>query len=404
MILWRPLFEGLAGGVKSMTATSESGVGCFIQRASILAFRAIILRHGDMFSTSQMAAILSQTILPAIHEAAMKDTSPVVSITSESPLISNIDFLVDAMPLPPSVDDADLLKFQEHSNNLKRSMGPSELMLEASLTDLRHGGDGDLRKAHLLARKSPADLSKTTEQPFPDSWLATTASLALGFITEVTTEFVIFRKEIGREKIWPMIAQQYRQWILGQTRSPDASIPIDTWLPCEALVRISCREILRLVRRLASDCDKAAISDNEQIAWSSVVLNFYSDLLAESVSMEESFRLALLNSRVNESPKKRETKIKKKKRIRKPDVVSEIIFYTPFGKGKLVNRRRYSYSDTATGSNVDIVMDQIALDFGVLYRPSTSSLDSEFDEESSDEAETNTFGTIICIHELSYSI
>jgi hypothetical protein len=395
MILWRPLFEGLAGGLKSMTATSESGVGCFIQRASILAFRAIILRHGGMFSPSQMAAILSQTLLPAIQEAAMKDASPVVSITSESPLISNIDFLVDCLPLPPAVDDAELLKFQEQSNNLKRSMGPAELMLEASLTDLRHGGDGDLRKAHLLARKSPSDSSKTTEQPFPDSWLAMTASLALGFITEVTTEFVIFQKEIGREKIWPMIAQQYRQWILGQGNALGSSISTDTWLPCEALVRISCREILRLARRLASDCDHSAISDHEKIAWSSVVLNFYSDLLAESVSMEEKFRLALLSSRVNTTPIKRETKIKKK-RIRKPDIVSEMIFYTQYGKGKLVNRRIYSYFNISDRSKVDIVMDEIALDFGaLLYRPSKSSLDFEFDEESGDEVEPISAGKVI---------
>jgi hypothetical protein len=33
-----------------------------------------------------------------------------------------------------------------------RSLGPAELLLEASFTDLRHGGDGNLRRAYVLAK------------------------------------------------------------------------------------------------------------------------------------------------------------------------------------------------------------------------------------------------------------
>lgn len=136
MVVWRPLFEGLADGVRSTAKTSSSGFGCLVQRGSILTLRAILLRHGHLFSTSQLAAILRETILPAIQHAAMGDTSAVVAITSESPTISNIDFLVNSPPLPPDNDDPALQQFQALNSTPKRPVGPAELMLEASFTDV----------------------------------------------------------------------------------------------------------------------------------------------------------------------------------------------------------------------------------------------------------------------------
>lgn len=137
MALWRPLFEGLAEGIRSTAKTSTSGVGCLVQRGSILALRAILLRHGHLLSTSQLTAVLGETILPAVQAAAEGDQSSVVEITSETPIISNIDFLVDALPLPPDNDDPALQQFRElNSATAKRPIGPAELMLEASFTDV----------------------------------------------------------------------------------------------------------------------------------------------------------------------------------------------------------------------------------------------------------------------------
>jgi len=137
MALWRPLFEGLAEGIRSTAKTSASGVGCLVQRGSILALRAILLRHGHLLSTSELNCVLSQTILPAIQAAAESDQSPVVGITSEAPTVSTIDFLVAPLPLPPDNDDPDLQQFRElNSATAKRPIGPAELMLEASFTDV----------------------------------------------------------------------------------------------------------------------------------------------------------------------------------------------------------------------------------------------------------------------------
>jgi hypothetical protein len=134
LVLWRPLFEGLADGVRSTSKTSSSGFGCLVQRGSILALRAILLRHGHLFSTPRFAAILRETILPAIQSAAEGDSSAVITMTSESPSISDIDFLVNSPPLPPDLDDPALEQFWALNTIPRRPVGPEELMLEASFT------------------------------------------------------------------------------------------------------------------------------------------------------------------------------------------------------------------------------------------------------------------------------
>ena len=40
-----------------------------------------------------------------------------------------------------------------HNSGPTRPYGTSELLVEASFADLRHGGDGDLSKAHTLVEK-----------------------------------------------------------------------------------------------------------------------------------------------------------------------------------------------------------------------------------------------------------
>lgn len=112
IVLWRPLLEGLSEGARSSVRSSAGGVGCLVQRGSLLALRAIFLRHGDQFSTLQWAAILEQTLLPSIQAGALNDLSPVVGIISESPSVSSVDFLVESLPVPPPVDDVGFLKFE----------------------------------------------------------------------------------------------------------------------------------------------------------------------------------------------------------------------------------------------------------------------------------------------------
>jgi hypothetical protein len=112
MVLWRPLLDGLAEGIRSKARSSADGLGCLVQRGSIMALRAIFIRHGSVFSIQQWEAILRETILPAIQAAAESEMSPVVGITSESPHLSSIDFLADSLPIPPPPVDPGLQKFE----------------------------------------------------------------------------------------------------------------------------------------------------------------------------------------------------------------------------------------------------------------------------------------------------
>ena len=120
MVLWRPLLDGLAQGVRSSFPSIAGGVGCLVQRGSVLALRAILLRHGHTFSTNQWCVILRQTLLPSIQVAAESDVSPVIRITSETPSVSNLDFLAESQRLPPPDDDEGLKKFAERARSQER--------------------------------------------------------------------------------------------------------------------------------------------------------------------------------------------------------------------------------------------------------------------------------------------
>ena len=113
MVLWRPMLEGLALIMKATVSSRDGGVGCLVQRGSVLAVRSILLRHGNLFSPNQLEAVLKDTLIPAINQAAQSDHTAVATITSESPAVSNLDFLVEPLPLPPPRYDRGLLKFEE---------------------------------------------------------------------------------------------------------------------------------------------------------------------------------------------------------------------------------------------------------------------------------------------------
>jgi hypothetical protein len=120
MALWRPLLDGLAEGVRSSLPSHAGGMGCLVQRGSVLALRAIFLRHGYSFSTTQWGVILKETLLPCIQDAAETDATPVTRITSESPSVSSLEFVVESQPLPPKEDDKGLKKFAKLAGDEER--------------------------------------------------------------------------------------------------------------------------------------------------------------------------------------------------------------------------------------------------------------------------------------------
>ena len=121
MVLWRPILDGLAKGMCSTVSTGNSeGVGCILQRGSVITLRAILLRHGHRFSALQWSVIMNQVILPAMQIGIETDTTPVTKIISESPIVSNLDFFTDPLTLPPSSTNEGLLQFAAAAHSLNR--------------------------------------------------------------------------------------------------------------------------------------------------------------------------------------------------------------------------------------------------------------------------------------------
>lgn len=266
MTLWRPLLDGLASGMCSSASSISGGVGCLVQRGSLMALRAILLRHGKLFSINQWSAILNFVILPAIQIGAESDTSPVLQILSDSPSVSSLDFLGEPLLPPPPCDDEGLQKFaelaQSEDSSPKRNLGNAELLVEASFADLRHGGDGDLSKAYSLKKKD-AEKRTVDLQPFPDSWIATTAPIALGMLSDLISNHFLDLGSEGREILWPSIMGQLLRWAIGTSQDNmevekvtddngnEVFMDMEDWQPCEALVRIGCKEWGRCLQSVA---------------------------------------------------------------------------------------------------------------------------------------------------------
>lgn len=297
MALWRPLLDGLAAGICSRASSISGGVGCLVQRGSLMALRAILLRHGKLFTINQWSVILNNVILPAIQIGAENDSSPVLLILSDSPSVSSLDFLGEPLPPPPSSDDEGLKKFaemaQSEDSSPKRNLGNAELLVEASFADLRHSGDGDLSKAYSLKKK---DTEKMVDlQPFPDSWIATTAPIALGLMSDLIGEHFLHLGAAARDTLLPPIMAQLLYWSIGVsqdveieqvTDENDNEITIGTenWQPCEALVRIGCREWGRCLEAIA-----LVIPDllkEESQSWLVTLMMHLSEALSTNTNLE----------------------------------------------------------------------------------------------------------------------
>lgn len=312
MVIWRTLLDGLASGMCSSASSISGGVGCLVQRGSVMAMRAILLRHGKLFSASQWSAILSCVLLPAIQIGAESDLSPVTQISSESPSVSSLDFLGEPLQSPPPFGDAGLQKFaemtQSSDSSPSRPLGTAELLVEASFADLRHGGDGNLSKAYTL-KKTGAE-KRIQLQPFPDSWIATTAPIALGLLSDLIISSSLDLGKEGREVFWPTIMSQLARWSVGSSKEmiqckqvTDEEfigdimiVDVKEWQPCEALVRIGCKEWSRLFRRVLE-----AVPTLDQVegkAWLKEMSTSLSDTLLKNIELEEKIRDDIVESKL----------------------------------------------------------------------------------------------------------
>ena len=374
MILWRPIFDGLANGISSKVTSNFSAVGCFVQRGSAITLRSILLRYGTLFSANELKAIMKYSILPAIETAAKNDTSPVLKIISESPTVSNLDFLNEPLPFPPPVDDEGLLRFAKESklddshNTSKRAMGVAELLVEASFVDLKHGGSGNLSQAYTLLQKAP--IQKNIDEPFPESWVATTAPIMLGMLTDMFCLIATNYSSSEAKELWQVTVGEMQKWAIG-TPFAMSSSPSQSWKPSEALVRIGCKEIKHFSKKLISlfpSMEKRDVS-----MWLSFLCQNLAETLEYNIQLEQELHENVSKEIADMDRVKEEEKSAKAIRI----------VETPYGKGVIVGSRQDTYNDDV----IDISI--IELESGAtLYGPLTADANEHTTEYHKVEVES----------------
>eukprot|EP00980_Cylindrotheca_fusiformis_P007138 scaffold1501_cov130-Cylindrotheca_fusiformis.AAC.7 len=123
------------------------------------------------------------------------------------------------------------------------------------------------------------------EQPFPDSWIATTAPVALGTMTDVASEIILMRGAEGASDLWPLVGSLIQLWCNGA----------ESWEPCEALVRVACHECKRLSKRVPEKIKE--LEESDAVVWSNALVSFYQETLCQGINIEQSAKERLVEEK-----------------------------------------------------------------------------------------------------------
>jgi hypothetical protein len=232
--------------------------------------------------------------------------------------------------------------------------------------------------------------------------LATTAPVAMGLLTDLVSEFVVYRGEDGRDTLWPLIKEQYVLWCVGRQQkiwqdsmgeNSEAKQAALSWFPCEALVRIAARDIYRLAQRLFADSGFKDICKSDQLSWSSLVLGLLSDVLSVNSQIEDAARGNLL-----ELKHKQSTIDRKQLDLDFDDLTSDdATVDTPFGKGRVTSVNKVSYvgQPGSGASRMCLTVQVVDLEFGgILYQPVIEGSTSGKGELVSDPIPLEVTGTL----------
>jgi hypothetical protein len=163
-------------------------------------------------------------------------------------------------------------------------------------------------------------------------------------LTDVSTEVIFVRGASGAELWRSTVGNTYHRWCNGDPES---------WIPCEAVVRVGTAEVNRFMRRATAELP--SIERTDASVWANEIIHFYTKLLKDSLEEEQSLIAKLLRW------KWRAYKISSGKS--KSDGLR---MKTAYGHGSLEEERTVSY-DCGT----KVVVETIRLDFGILYQART---------------------------------
>ena len=197
---------------------------------------------------------------------------------------------------------------------------------------------------------------------------------------------IVMRYELDdARKMWPIIMGQMQQWAVGCPLTVENNST--QWSPCEALVRIGCKEISRLSETLITLLPKMENSESDVKIWLNVLCKNLGDTLAYSIELEgklyyEFQRIAGGKGETTEHDEEKAV-VSSVAEDREEDVkltlsedTQQNRVSTPYGDGEAVHKRVDVHS-----SSESVEIDVVRLDSGAtLYGPnlySTQKQDSE---------------------------
>lgn len=205
-------------------------------------------------------------------------------------------------------------------------------------------------------------------------------------LTDLFSEKIVNYGLEGRRFIWPMIIAQMQQWTIGEPigkgQSQVRKISVDmmeatVWKPCEALVRIGCKEISRLTQTLVDSLPRMNAMEGK--AWLNTHCLNLADTISKNLEIESILHTDLVRAKirldfVSKSTEEEGSKFEEKYRVS-----------TLYGEGVIVGKRVDKYKDDLRSLvNINVVkLDSGAMMYGPTYETGSAHISTESNPSSS---------------------
>ena len=184
-------------------------------------------------------------------------------------------------------------------------------------------------------------------------------------LTDILSENLLGAGYIGRTKLWPIIRDLYQNWAIGPTLSPldetafnqklmhsSESDDILHSLPCEALVRIGCKEISRVAISLSKPLSWVDTVEGQQ--WWNQISSDLSSLISQNITLERNICDKLIKAKqnalglkINHTSDQKEIDLNDLDRRKESGFVNTI-----YGPGTLISRKQDNLeSEVANSQN-----------------------------------------------------
>lgn len=223
-------------------------------------------------------------------------------------------------------------------------------------------------------------MGESIDEPFPDSWVATTGPLALGMLTDIFCSFVLKFSLEESIMIWPLTVGNIQKWVNGSPYGVDDQ---EDFVPCEAITRIGSAELAHLTENLFMIFHHLNVEYVRNLL--GLLCESLANALSKNVDLERKLLLAasvdiehFQNSlQVNDHPSLESNPV---------TITERNVVETAYGSGKIITFRIDQHPDG------NIKMALIKLESGSnLYCVMTPGMEKIFEEEINDDSMSTSF-------------